>query len=627
MGKKKQQFINKKNAASFHIIHRPSAPDATSEAASSSLSLSSAPPLSAAGAPSSAYYFQPSSRATAIPAGFPLDLLASHNSEHELAELRKERRTALQRSRDSVDPTLLPHEYDYSAHLRAIGGGVFIAAAGAASFDSAASKRERQQREQQQQQQLDARNQQPAVDEQLEREVDWELVRRAEKEGRKRRRGQQASHQPAMDVMLALEQDEQVPLVGEEGELDELEDDFVIQAMKGSGDADSEEEEDEAEEQKDEVEEDDMLAKIRQYELHEMAAEGGEDESDDEDGEDGEDGEDWEVEESHEPDDEDDLKSSQGEIAVLSQRKLFPGQRHSPPTAASGQAAAEDGEDHSGGDEDEQSDEDDSAWDDGDDEHEREDEVHALPSRALDKDFDRLLSEQYSNDDIGGLDDVDESLVSGQLSIDSFAESLDAFLSRQSLPVSRGGSDLSLPSAERDTIKRRMVRRLRAMSAEEGHEVGIEHWMSDVYKQVVEDGWDVESIVSTYSNTENHPTAIREQRSRAAVQQANKRKEQAQAALAAAITAAVQPTEQDEDEAVEDGEDKEAAASRNLGVARPRGESADEKRARKAAWKAEKRESRQRKKQLRTLYASLEHNQLMQHTKASVDNPAGRQLI
>ena len=636
MGKKKQ-FINKKNAASFHIIHRTTAPDSAADAASSSLSslslsssAASSTAAAAVSASSSAYYFQPSKADTAIPAGFPVDLLVAQNEAHERAVHRAERRTALQRERDSRDPSLLPHEYDYSAHLREIGGGVFIAAAGAAAYENAASKRERQQREQSQ---PDVRSQQPAVEDELDREVDWAMVRKAERDGkRKRTRQGVLLAKVPLDVLLALEDDEQRAAAGtEEGQLDELEDDFVLQAMRGSGDTEDEEE-DEAEEEKDELDgddeddEDDMLSRIKQYEMRDVTVE-----EDDED----EGGEEWlgdEHDELGEEEEEEEYKGGDDEKGEHQHEQPTVHRRKA--TAAASEAVKANAADQLPGEQDDEprgeEQDDDSFWDEDDEDgheydDELDDELHPLPSRALDKDFDRLLSEQYGEDDIGGLDDVDESLVSGQLSIDSFADSLDAFLSRQSLPLSQGGSDLSLPSNERDSIKRRMMRRLAAMAAaDEGQSADVEGWMSDVYKTVVDDGWDVESVVSTYSNTDNHPTAIREKRSQAALQQSARRKEQAQVALAAAISSAVQPEQHDgQDDEEEDGD----GALRNLGVARPRGESAEEKRARKAAWKAEKRESRQRKKQMRTLFASVEHKQQMQQTKASIDNPTGRQLI
>ena len=638
MGKKKQ-FIDKKNASSFHIIHRTSAPDSASAAASSasSLSLSSAP---SAVSPASAYYFQPSKADTAIPAGFPLDLLVAQNEAQDRAAQRLERRSALQRERDSRDPSLLPHEYDYSAHLKAMGGGLFISAAGAAAYDSAASKKERQQREHASQQD-DARSQQPAVEDALDAEVDWAMVRRAEAEGKRKRRrtaggvgtgsSETALSSLPVDVLLALEHDEQVAADGEEGAFEELEDDFVLQAMEGTGDAQDEAEESGGEEElSDELDaEDDMLARIRQYDMRGTAVDGEEEEEEEEEQDE------WKDEE-----DEEELKSDDDEKGAHAQTGLKTGRAATALSEKKTKEARVGAGDKTGQTNGGQQREDgESLSDEGDEEefdseyeNEQEDELRPLPSRALDADFDRLLAEQYGEDDIGGLDAVDEALVSGALSIDSFADSLDAFLSRQSLPVSKGGSDLSLPSAERDTVKRRMMRRLRAMAveAEEGREPPIEQWMSEVYKEVVEDEWDVESIVSTYSNTENHPTAIREKRSQAATQQAAKRREQAQTALAQAIADAAQPTQQhgaDAEEDEEDEADRDAGATRNLGEARPRGESAEEKRARKAAMKAEKREGRQRKKQLRTLYASLEHTQHMQHAKASVDMPVGRQLL
>jgi protein LTV1 len=111
--------------------------------------------------------------------------------------------------------------------------------------------------------------------------------------------------------------------------------------------------------------------------------------------------------------------------------------------------------------------------------------------------------------------------------------------------------------------------------------------------------WDVESYVSTYTNTENHPRLVQEsalnrriQIGRGGVPTGVLEHERKKMAKSEKVR------RQQEDEAYLASR-KEAAEKVNLGVARPKKETAEERRARKEALKVEKRANRETKKELK----------------------------
>ncbi|KAF9106613.1 hypothetical protein BGX27_009098 [Mortierella sp. AM989] len=132
------------------------------------------------------------------------------------------------------------------------------------------------------------------------------------------------------------------------------------------------------------------------------------------------------------------------------------------------------------------------------------------------------------------------------------------------------------------------------------------------------DGWDVQTILSTYSNLDNHPGMIKEQNrrrihidpktgmpvvteklSKKALQR-RKEIEEAEAAVAASENGNNSGDEGDSDEE-DSGEDEEAE---NLGVKRNKTETKEEKKARKEAIKAEKRNRRETKKATKAAFAN-----------------------
>ena len=631
---KKKPFIDKRSAASFHVVHQPSSSgaaltadaalaaaateDITSSIAAVSLlrhthDASSAPPP----ASTSRYLFQPSRSTTRIPAGFPADLLLSAHAAQLEAMDAADRRVKRRRERDSQDAALLPHEYDYSSHMREMGGGTFIAATPSREAGGGAaggSKRER--RATAPAADADVRAQQPRVPDALDAEIDWRLVREAEREADRLRarlgRAGQAATMPA-DLLAALDEraGETATAAGEEeaaavpAGFDELEDDWVLRAMQASADA-QQDDQGEADEKEDGEEEEQVVW-------------GEEDDGDDS-------GLQW---------DEKAMEGKEAPNALRQQRRRR--QQAGSLTAAKDGQDEEDGEDEAEYAEDDDSEE----WE--EEGEEADPGVESLLSSAplapssasssggLDADFDRLLSE-YGDADIGGLDDLDEAEVSGPLPLSSFAAAIDSFLSRQQRPVTEGGAVLVMDDRERELLRRRMQRRLAAMQREDGAAAlsaeEAEDWLPAVYRSAVKDDWDVESIVSTLSNTENLPTAIADSSSSRSSSRAVAAGRQS--AIAAAISQSATQLQQAAAAAAATAEDGEAASDesgvRNLGEARPRGETAEERRLRKAAAKSERRDVRQRKKQLRRLYSSMQAQQHARQTMSSKDNPPAIRL-
>ncbi|KAJ3362124.1 hypothetical protein GGF31_001808 [Allomyces arbusculus] len=131
-----------------------------------------------------------------------------------------------------------------------------------------------------------------------------------------------------------------------------------------------------------------------------------------------------------------------------------------------------------------------------------------------------------------------------------------------------------------------------------------------------EERWDCESVLSTYSNLENHPKVISERGRKS-------KAKQSLAAQAAAAAAAAGPAtqillnqrtglpklahqgvvvEKSDDEDGSDDDEEQLVEAVNLGVARSKNEDKEEKRMRKQALKEAKREKRAVKKQLKTAF-------------------------
>ncbi|WVQ78926.1 40S ribosomal protein S27 [Cryptococcus sp. DSM 104549] len=130
-----------------------------------------------------------------------------------------------------------------------------------------------------------------------------------------------------------------------------------------------------------------------------------------------------------------------------------------------------------------------------------------------------------------------------------------------------------------------------------------------VVDDVPEQKWDVETVLSTYTNTENHPGLIR---SRTAAQTKARAAAQAAAAETAAAKQAEEEAQDDEDDS---GSETEREGGPRVTIARKKGESADDKKARKAAVKAERSARRAEKKSHTETFATERKKQLQSHKK------------
>ncbi|KAF9193312.1 hypothetical protein BGZ50_007573 [Haplosporangium sp. Z 11] len=129
------------------------------------------------------------------------------------------------------------------------------------------------------------------------------------------------------------------------------------------------------------------------------------------------------------------------------------------------------------------------------------------------------------------------------------------------------------------------------------------------------DNWDVQTILSTYSNLENHPGMIKEQTRRRihidpktgmpiVTEKPSKKALQRQKEAAAAAEAAERGSDEGEDE-----EEDEEVEAENLGAKRNKSETKEEKKARKDAIKQEKKNRRETKKVTKAAFASEKSRQ------------------
>ncbi|KAF9998901.1 hypothetical protein BGZ80_008315 [Entomortierella chlamydospora] len=131
------------------------------------------------------------------------------------------------------------------------------------------------------------------------------------------------------------------------------------------------------------------------------------------------------------------------------------------------------------------------------------------------------------------------------------------------------------------------------------------------------DSWDVQTILSTYSNLDNHPGMIKEQPRRrihidpktgmpVVTEKLSKKALQRRKEIedAAAAAAAAENGGNSDDENNSDEEDFEEEEPENLGAKRNKEETKEEKKARKDAIKAEKRNRRETKKATKAAFAS-----------------------
>ncbi|OWZ37847.1 protein LTV1 [Cryptococcus neoformans c45] len=131
-----------------------------------------------------------------------------------------------------------------------------------------------------------------------------------------------------------------------------------------------------------------------------------------------------------------------------------------------------------------------------------------------------------------------------------------------------------------------------------------------------EQKWDVETILTTRTNTENHPALIRDPTRK----------------IRTVPPPPPPPVQREEESEDDSGSETEREGGPKITVSRTKGESAEEKKARKAAVKAERSARRAEKKSHKETFSTERKRQLKSHNKMvgdgrAADVPAGREGV
>ncbi len=277
--------------------------------------------------------------------------------------------------------------------------------------------------------------------------------------------------------------------------------------------------------------------------------------------------------------------------------------------------------------------EEDDEEDDGHDDGHNDSDERRRPTREmaqLEVDFERLM-EEYDDDNIGELDPEDEEVQTGPLDEDQFEEGryvrrvLDAYVKEKEELLQHHTTELS--NADKEASRAHLLRL--ALERDRDNKRDLDEDIKSMYPEKPEEEWDCESIISTYSNVENHPHMIKEpERNKTKIIKLNRD----------GVPIGMSPDRRrnhfnskssdgkagDEDDDVieeEDEEDEERGEgeSNNLGQARNKKETKEEKAARKRLAKEKRKESRVKNKIVKGVFKSEEQKviKLKQKQKAN----------
>lgn len=245
---------------------------------------------------------------------------------------------------------------------------------------------------------------------------------------------------------------------------------------------------------------------------------------------------------------------------------------------------------------------------------EDDDEDEERKWRLLDEHFESLL-DAYDEEGIGeeaGGEGNDENVKDG-LEFSQFERVLDTQLQSRHGALKR----LREASAEdkaalRKSIVAACVRIVREELSPEENDRQI---MAMRERKRPKEQWDCETILSTYSNTSNHPSLIAEPR---------RNRKQIKLNRKGLPLEGLPERKRDDDDEDEDEED--LPPPENLGRRRNKRESKAEKQARKAAMKQRRREARARKKNTKSLFSKEKNTHVRNLVVNASANPAGERL-
>jgi len=256
-------------------------------------------------------------------------------------------------------------------------------------------------------------------------------------------------------------------------------------------------------------------------------------------------------------------------------------------------------------------------------------EIQAREFRPIDDEFEAALLE-YDDEDIGELDPNEDDTIQGQVEdVIEYEQEIDEFARRKDNDFLPGADTSGLSEVPEDAnsltigevVRSKISSQVRRLQEEDDDIQTVHTRIDNDFAPVAREKWDCESIISTYSNLDNHPTIIPRVRT-------NKQK-QIKISQKTGIPIGYHPSSnkpgvipEDEGEECED----EDEPGEDLGVKRDKSESKADKKARKAAIKAARREQRARKKEMKIMY-SQEGNRLKNTMlKQSLANPVVKRL-
>eukprot|EP01083_Nonionella_stella_P077726 212368_1 len=214
------------------------------------------------------------------------------------------------------------------------------------------------------------------------------------------------------------------------------------------------------------------------------------------------------------------------------------------------------------------------------------------PETMLDAQFEHLL-DAYTDDEIG---ELDEEEVHGDLSISQLDGVLDEFLDKKHRR--RVETD---PNADATLHAHRGLSYLEQSEPTDESSEQIERNIDATFKKPEKEKWDCESVISTFSNLENHPNMIGATRKRKTVRNPIKLSSRG-------IPLNTLPA-LPEDPASCGDSDSENTPRANHVMRRRNSESAEEKRVRKRAVKEERARRRAEKKVSKCIFGAEERKQ------------------
>lgn len=278
-------------------------------------------------------------------------------------------------------------------------------------------------------------------------------------------------------------------------------------------------------------------------------------------------------------------------------------------------------------------------------------ERDARPARAIDDDFERALA-GYDDEEIGELYSDDERLEGDVDDVaETFDDVLDEFLQQKeknmdTMTKNEGGSGADGVDEHQ---KKHVTVGLGRLAAEpDVTDAADSAALREQFTPAERETWDCETIISTYSNLENHPHVVKEPRRNAGhrlikiddrsglpsqytsakLRQQRVAAKKNLAAKKTTASAGATSTLYDDDDDDNDDEEKKADEEQeewiepvNQGAKRKKGETKEEKKARKEQAKLNKQAARGRKKELKSMYKMETKVQVKAVTSNTAANP------